>query len=682
MLGQAELDDLLSRREKINYDIHPLGPDTSISCCALRQELAKEANVPSVNKKGPEESLSGKIRSFFGFGGARKNGNALPPKTRFSIFYFLIALLLIAYLQQFLFAPKVETIPYGQFKQSLAEGNVTKLIIGPENITGTTKGKDKKPDQRFTTVRVDDPNLVKELDERKVDYSGLYESKFLSTLLSWLVPIAIFFLIWRFAMKKMGPGMGVMSFAKSKAKLFAQSEMKVTFADVAGIDEAEGELLEVVEFLKYPEKFQKLGGRIPKGVLLVGSPGTGKTLLAKAVAGEAKVPFFSISGSEFVEMFVGVGASRVRDLFSQAASQAPCIIFIDELDALGKARGMNVLGGNDEREQTLNQLLVEMDGFQSNKGVIIMAATNRPEILDPALLRPGRFDRQVVIDRPDIKGREAILKIHSNNVRLGPDVDLGKIASLTPGFVGADLANLVNEAALLAARKDKETVSSAEFDEAIDRVVGGLEKKNRVMNPLEKEIVAFHESGHAIVAESLEHADHVHKISIIPRGIGALGYTQQRPTEDRYLMTRSELLDRLAVLLGGRVAEELVFGETSTGAQNDLQRATDIARSMVAEYGMSDLLGPVTYERPRQAMFLPESFSHAKTYSETRATQIDEEISNVMEKAQERVRNILSERRQVLNDLARLLSQKEMVQGEELRKMLSESAAKTETAPS
>ena len=636
--------------------------------------------MPSMEKKGPEESLSDKVRSFFGLRDSQKNKSALPPKAHFSIWYFLIALLLFTYLQQYFFSPKVETIPYSQFKQNLAENSVTKLIIGPENISGTTKGKDKKPDQQFTTVRVDDPNLVKELDERKIDYSGLYESKFLSTLLSWLIPIAIFFLIWRFAMKKMGPGMGVMSFAKSKAKLFAQSEMKVTFADVAGIDEAKGELLEVVEFLKYPEKFQKLGGRIPKGVLLVGSPGTGKTLLAKAVAGEAKVPFFSISGSEFVEMFVGVGASRVRDLFSQAASQAPCIIFIDELDALGKARGMNVLGGNDEREQTLNQLLVEMDGFQSNKGVIIMSATNRPEILDPALLRPGRFDRQVMIDRPDIKGREAILKIHSKNVLLGPDVDLGKIASLTPGFVGADLANLVNEAALLAARKDKETVGSAEFDEAIDRVVGGLEKKNRVMNPLEKEIVAFHESGHAIVAESLKHADPVHKISIIPRGIGALGYTQQRPTEDRYLMTRSELLDRLAVFLGGRVAEELVFGEISTGAQNDLQRATDIARSMVAEYGMSDLLGPVTYERPRQAMFLPESYGQTKTYSETRAAQIDEEISSVMEKAQERVRSILSERRKVLNDLACLLSEKEMVQGEELRKMLSESARETAAA--
>ena len=640
----------------------------------------KEANVPSIGRKEPEENLVEKIRSFFGLRNGQKNKNALPPKAHFSIWYFLIALLLITYLQQYLFSPKVETIPYSQFKQNLAEGTVGKLTIGPENITGTLKGKDKKPDQRFVTIRVDDPSLVKELDERKIDYSGFYESKFLSTLLSWIVPIAIFFLIWRYAMKKMGPGMGVMSFSKSKAKLFAQNETKITFADVAGIDEARQELQEVVEFLKNPEKFQKLGGRIPKGVLLVGAPGTGKTLLAKAVAGEAKVPFFTISGSEFVEMFVGVGASRVRDLFSQATSQAPCIIFIDELDALGKARGMNVFGGNDEREQTLNQLLVEMDGFESNKGVIIMAATNRPEILDPALLRPGRFDRQVVIDRPDINGREAILKIHSRNVLLSPDVDLRKIASLTPGFVGADLANLVNEAALLAARKNKEAVDSSEFDEAVDRVVGGLEKKNRVMNPKEKEIVAFHESGHAIVAESVKYADPVHKISIIPRGIGALGYTQQRPTEDRYLMTRPELLDRLAVLLGGRVAEELVFGEISTGAQNDLQRATDIARSMVAEYGMSDLLGPVTYDRPRQPMFLPESYSPAKTYSETRATQIDEEISSVMEKAEERVRNILSERRNVLDDLARLLSQKEMVQGEELREMLSKSVSEIAAA--
>jgi len=592
----------------------------------------------------------------------------------FSIWYFLITFLLIFYLQQYFFSPNVETIPYSQFKQNLVEGNVTKLIIGPEHINGTLKGKDNKREQDFTTIRVDDPNLVKELDEHKVRYSGLYESKLLSGIISWVLPIGIMFLIWRYAMKKMGPGMGVMSFGKSKAKLFAENETMVTFADVAGIDEAKEELQEVVEFLKNPAKFQKLGGRIPKGVLLVGPPGTGKTLLAKAVAGEAKVPFFSISGSEFVEMFVGVGASRVRDLFSQAASQAPCIIFIDELDALGKARGVNAFGGNDEREQTLNQLLVEMDGFESNKGVIIMSATNRPEILDPALLRPGRFDRQVLLDRPDINGREAILKIHSRKVLLGPDVDLRKIAGLVPGFAGADLANLVNEAALLAARKDKETVGAAEFDAAIDRVIGGLEKKNRVMNPQEKEIVAFHESGHAIVAESVKHADRVHKISIIPRGIAALGYTQQQPTEDRYLMTRPELLDRLAVLLGGRVAEELVFGEISTGAQNDLQRATAIARSMVAEYGMSDLLGLVTYESARQPLFLPENYTPNKTYSETMATQIDEEISSVMEQTHQRVRNILSERRKVLDDLAHLLSEKEIVQGEELRQMLSESA--------
>ncbi|MDI6756153.1 MAG: ATP-dependent zinc metalloprotease FtsH, partial [Thermodesulfobacteriota bacterium] len=535
------------------------------------------------------------------------------------------------------------------------------------------KGREGKRDQDFVTVRVDDPGLIKDLDEHKVNYSGLYQSKFLNNLLSWIIPLGLFFVIWRYAMKRMGPGMGVMSFSKSKAKVFAEDGTKITFADVAGIDEAKEELQEVVEFLKTPGKFQKLGGRIPKGVLLVGAPGTGKTLLAKAVAGEANVPFFSISGSEFVEMFVGVGAARVRDLFSQATSQAPCIIFIDELDALGKARGINVMGGHDEREQTLNQLLVEMDGFESNKGVIIMAATNRPEILDPALLRPGRFDRQVLVDRPDINGREAILKIHSKHVLLSPEVDLRKIAARTPGFVGADLANLVNESALLAARKNKEQVNVADFDEAIDRVIAGLEKRKRVMSPKEKEIIAYHESGHALVAESVDHAEPVHKISIIPRGIAALGYTQQQPTEDRYLLTRSELLDRLAVLLGGRVAEELVFGEISTGAQNDLQRATDIARSMVAEYGMSERLGLVSYERERRPMFLPESFNASKTYSEEKAAQIDEEISRVIGEAHQRVQLILSERRNILDNLARLLLEKEIVQGEDLRKMLGKS---------
>jgi len=636
--------------------------------------------MPSNGKKEPIEDLKDKLRSFFGPRDPQKKKDAYPPKTHFSIWYFLIAFLLFTYLQQYFLSRKVETIPYGQFKQALAEGNVSKLTIGPENITGTLTGKEKKG-QQFTTIRVDDPGLVKELDEHKVDYSGRYESKFLSSILSWVLPIGIMFLIWRFAMKKMGPGMGVMSFSKSKAKLFAENETRVTFADVAGIDEAKEELQEVVEFLSNPGKFQKLGGRIPKGVLLVGPPGTGKTLLARAVAGEAKVPFFSISGSEFVEMFVGVGAARVRDLFSQATRQAPCIIFIDELDALGKARRMNVMGGHDEQEQTLNQLLVEMDGFETNKGVIIMAATNRPEILDPALLRPGRFDRQVLVDRPDINGREAILRIHSRNVLLSLDVDLRKVAGRTPGFVGADLANLVNEAALLAARKNKEVVGAADFDEAVDRVVGGLQKKSRVMNAQEKKIVAFHESGHAIVAESVEHADPVHKISIIPRGIAALGYTQQQPTEDRYLMTRSELLDRLAVLLGGRVAEEQVFGEISTGAQNDLQRATDIARSMVTEYGMSDLMGLATYERAGQPMFLPEGFTPSKTYSEKKSAQIDDEVSRVIDEAHQRVRGILSAHRKVLDELADLLSREEVVEGEELRKMLGKAPAETSPPP-
>jgi cell division protease FtsH len=627
------------------------------------------------------ENIKEKLNSFLGFQAPPKKKRGMPPKTQFSIWYFVVAFLLFTLAQQYLLSPSVETIPYSRFKQYLAEGQVHTLTLGPERIAGTLKSIEGQKAPNFTAIRVEDPNLVTELEAHRVNYSGLYESKFLSTVLSWILPIGIFFLIWRYAMKRMGPGQGVMSFSKSKAKLFAQGGTKVTFADVAGIDEARDELQEVVEFLKNPGKFQKLGGKIPKGVLLLGAPGTGKTLLAKAVAGEADVPFFSISGSEFVEMFVGVGAARVRDLFSQATASAPCIIFIDELDALGKARGINVMGGNDEREQTLNQLLVEMDGFESNKGVIIMAATNRPEILDPALLRPGRFDRSILVDRPDINGREAILKIHSQKVRLSPEVNLHQIAARTPGFVGADLANLVNEAALLAARKSKEEVGPADFDEAIDRVVGGLEKKKRVMSPKEKEIIAFHESGHALVAESVEQADPVHKISIIPRGVAALGYTQQQPIEDRYLMTRSELLDRLAVFLGGRVAEELVFAETSTGAQNDLQRATDIVRSMVTEYGMSDRLGLVTYERERRPMFLPDSFSPGKTYSEEKAGQIDGEISRIIGEAHERVRGILSERRKILDDLARLLLEKEVVQGEELRKMLGKTPKETLPAP-
>ncbi len=638
--------------------------------------MSKGNKMASNDNKDPISNLSEKLRVFFGIND-EKNKTEPPVKARFKVWHIILAALIFSYLWPLLFSSKTETISYSQFKQYIDQGIAGELVIGPDNIKGILAGT---PDKAFTTVRVTDPDLVKDLSERNVGYAGRYENKFLVTLLSWVLPLGFFYLIWRFAMNKMGAGTGVMSFGKSKAKIFAESDTKVSFADVAGIDEAREELEEVVDFLKTPEKFQKLGGRIPKGVLLVGPPGTGKTLLARAVAGEAKVPFFSISGSEFVEMFVGVGAARVRDLFSQAAAQAPCIIFIDELDALGKARGMNVMGGHDEREQTLNQLLVEMDGFETNKGVILMAATNRPEILDPALMRPGRLDRQVLVDRPDINGREAILKIHSRDVTLGPEVDLRGIAGRTPGFVGADLANIINEAALLAARNDKETIRPADFDEAIDRVVGGLQKKNRVMNAMEKEIVAFHESGHAIVAESVDHADPVHKISIIPRGIAALGYTQQQPTEDRYLMTRSELTDRLAVFLGGRVAEELVFDEISTGAQNDLQRASDMARAMVAEYGMSESLGLVSYERPRRPMFPPDGFSSGKQYSEAKAAQIDDEVSRIMEEAHQRVRRILSERRTVLDDLARLLSQKESVQGEELRQMLAAAVGKRAAA--
>jgi len=463
-------------------------------------------------------------------------------------------------------------------------------------------------------------------------------------------------------MKRMGAASGLVSLGKSKAKVYMEKQTGVTFQDVAGIDEARAELMEIVDFLKTPDKYKRLGGKIPKGVLLAGAPGTGKTLLAKAVAGEAGVPFFSMSGSEFVEMFVGMGAARVRDLFAQAQQKAPCIIFIDELDALGKARGMNPMGGHDEREQTLNQLLVEMDGFESNKGVIIMAATNRPEILDPALLRPGRFDRQVVLDRPDLKGREKILQVHSKNVSMGPDVNLVEIAARTAGFVGADLANLVNEAALRAARRGSETVAMQDFDEAAERIVAGLERKNRVMNPVEKETVAYHEAGHALVAESRPNADRVTKVSIIPRGVAALGYTLQTPTEDRYLMRRAELLDRIDVLLGGRVAEEIVFGDVSTGAQNDLQRVTDLARHMVTQYGMSEALGLVTFEEPRTNPFLnPAGASRSREYSEKTAQTIDDEIREIIGAARERVRTTLTQRRGALDALAKLLLEKEVV---------------------
>jgi cell division protease FtsH len=590
-------------------------------------------------------------------------------KTHFTIWYFLIAFLVILLIQNYFMARKGEDIiSYSEFKEAIRADKIKDLTITDESISGVRETENGP--RRFQAVRVVDPDLVKDLEAHHVKFTGKIDSKWLTNILSWILPLVFFFFIWRLLFSRIGPETGVMSFGKSRAKIYAEKEKKISFADVAGIDEAKEELKEVVEFLKNPGKFQRLGGKIPKGVLLVGAPGTGKTLLARAVAGEANVPFFSISGSDFVEMFVGVGAARVRDLFGQAQNQAPCIIFIDELDALGKARGVNPMGRHDEQEQTLNQLLAEMDGFDANVGVIIMAATNRPEILDPALLRPGRFDRHVVVDRPDLGGREEILKIHARNVTLSPEVDLKVIASRTPGFVGADLANIVNEAALLAARKNKESVEMADFEEAIDRVVAGLEKKNRLMSKKEKEIVAFHESGHAIVASLVPNADPVRRISIIPRGIAALGYTLQLPTEDRYLMTRSELLDRLAVLLGGRVAEEIIFEEISTGAHNDLQRATNIATSMVKEYGMSEKLGYVTFEKEKQPLFLPSSFLSSKEYSEDTARQIDVEVKKIIDETYLRVKEILTSRKDKLEVLARLLLEKEVVEEADLKKII------------
>ena len=590
-------------------------------------------------------------------------------KTHFTIWYFVIAFLIVLLIQNYIVTKKTEdVIPYSEFKQALRANKISDLTITQETISG--ERETEKGPRRFTAVRVEDSDLVKELETYRVKYTGKVESKWVTNILSWIIPLVFFFFIWRLLFSRIGPESSVMSFGKSRAKIYAEKEKKVTFTDVAGIDEAKDELKEVVEFLKNPKKFQRLGGKIPKGVLLVGMPGTGKTLLARAVAGEANVPFFSISGSDFVEMFVGVGAARVRDLFAQAQNHAPCIIFIDELDALGKARGVNPLGRHDEQEQTLNQLLAEMDGFDPNTGVIIMAATNRPEILDPALLRPGRFDRHVLVDRPDIIGREEILKIHTRHVKLSPDVDLKVIASRTPGFVGADLANIVNEAALLAARKNKEAVEMSDIEEAIDRVIAGLEKKRRLMSKKEKEIVAFHESGHAIVASLLPNADPVRRISIIPRGISALGYTLQLPTEDRYLMTKTELLDRLAVLMGGRVAEEIVFGEVSTGAHNDLQRATDIASSMVKEYGMSEKLGYVTFEKEKKPFFLSSTFGSTREYSEETAKQIDEEVKKIVDVTYQKAREILTAKRDKLENLARLLLEKEVVEEEDLKKIL------------
>ena len=537
-------------------------------------------------------------------------------QARFSALYVAAAIIVLVFLQSWLLAPQAKEIPMSRLIEWVREGRVAQVSFGEREIRGVLKeplpgAEAPGPDwlARFTTwtpgtlivvVRipgVDDAPLLRELETHKVEFSGRIESTLVRDLIfGWLLPIGVMAAIWIFLMRRMGGGpTQALTFGRSKVKIYDRKELKTTFADVAGVDEAKAELMEVVDFLRNPQKYQRLGGRIPKGVLIVGPPGSGKTLLARAVAGEADVPFFFLSGSEFVEMFVGVGAARVRDLFEQAKEKAPCIVFIDELDAIGKSRAgaTGFVGGHDEREQTLNQLLVEMDGFDASKGVIIMAATNRPEVLDAALLRPGRFDRQVVVDRPDVRGRDAILRVHARHVRLAPDVNLQVIAARTPGFAGADLANIVNEAALLAARKGKDAVEQSELEEAIDRVIAGMERRSLVLSETERDIVAHHEMGHALVAFSVPHADPVHKVTIIPRGVGALGMTYQLPTEDRYLLRRSELEDRIAVLLGGHVAEELVYGELSTGAHNDLERATALARAMVMRYGMSERLGPI-----------------------------------------------------------------------------------------
>ena len=593
------------------------------------------------------------------------------PSKPTALWWVLGVLTLLAVGQAYFLAPAGRQLSYSEFKALVRSGQVAEVAVGDSLIHGTLK-KSENGATTFTTTRIEDPKLVEELDAASVKYSGEVVSRWLPEVLGWVVPILLLIAAWSFFFRRIGGAEGgVMSFARSKAKIYAEDDVKTTFQDVAGVDEAAQELREIVEFLKNPRKFTNLGGKIPKGVLLVGPPGTGKTLLARAVAGEAKVPFFSLSGSEFVEMFVGVGAARVRDLFAQAEAKAPCIVFIDELDALGKARVQSPIGSHEEREQTLNQLLAEMDGFDARKAIIIMAATNRPEVLDAALLRPGRFDRQVLVDKPDVKGREEVLKIHVRNVKLDPSVDLRKVAVRTAGFAGADLANLVNEAALLAARRDGTAVEMRDFNEAIDRLVAGLEKK-RVMNTREREIVAYHEAGHAIVASVLPNMDPVHKISIVARGFGALGYTMQLPLEDRYLMQKGDLLNQLAILLGGRSAEEIAVGEISTGAQNDLQRVTDVARAMVTEWGMSEKLGMVNYDSSRRGRFLDVAMPADRgNYSEETARLIDEEVKAIIAGAHEVARRVLRDNRDILERVTRFLLEKEVMEGEELRAMFA-----------
>ena len=591
-----------------------------------------------------------------------------------------VSLLVLIAVQLLTLRAPAQSIDYSDFRRLVAARQVDDLEITPTQITGSVHMPGAGPlltasaaqaltaqgsPWRFTTVRVADDHLSDELAQAGIRYRGASDSTWMGTVFSWIVPVIAFFFVWSLLMRRGGAMQDFMGVGKSKPRVYVQKETGVTFDDIAGIDEAKAELQQIVEFLRNAERYRRLGGKIPKGVLIVGAPGTGKTLLAKAVAGEASVPFFSISGSAFVEMFVGVGAARVRDLFEQAQQKAPCIVFIDELDALGKVRGTGASSGNDEREQTLNQLLVEMDGFQPNSGVIIMAATNRPEILDPALLRPGRFDRHIAIDRPDLIGRRQILSVHVKHVKLAADVDLAELASRTPGFVGADLANVVNEAALHAAELDKPAVDMSDFDEAIDRAMAGMERKSRVMNAQEKVIIAHHEAGHALVAQSRVNSDPVKKVSIIPRGVAALGYTQQVPTEDRYVLRKSELLDRLDVLLGGRVAEEIAFGDVSTGAENDLERATAMARHMVERYGMSERVGLTTLNSTTYPV--P---GDGTRYSESTARLVDEEVRRLLREAHERVERTLRERREPLERIAKRLLECEVIDHETLIRLI------------
>ena len=598
---------------------------------------------------------------------------------KYSIWYVLIVVWFVLILHNMIFQFfSVERVPYSEFIKALQGGKVVEVAVTQDRIQGKMKfEKDGIETERvFSTVRVDS-DLSGLLEKYNVTFKGVVESNFFKNLASWAIPIFIFVGIWYFMMKRLASQQGsFLTLGKKKAKVYVEDEVGVTFEDAAGVDEAKEELVEVIEFLKYPEKFTRLGGKLPKGILLVGPPGTGKTLLARAVAGESGVPFFSMSGSEFVELFVGMGAARVRDLFAQAKGKAPCIIFIDELDALGKARGMGMAGGHDEREQTLNQLLVEMDGFDPTIGVILMAATNRPEILDPALLRPGRFDRHILVDRPDKIGRADILRVHLQEISAVSNLDVDAIAGMTPGFVGADLANLVNEATLLAVRHNKEEVGMAEFQEAVERIVAGLEKKNRLINETERKIVAYHEIGHALVALSLPGTDPVRKVSIIPRGVAALGYTLQVPTEDRFLMSKSELLSKIAVALGGRAAEEIKFKDVSTGAHNDLSRATDIARSMVKEYGMSPQLGHIYFEKERRQQYMFDmGMTPSKDYSEKTAEVIDHEIKTIIDQQYQTAKEILNRHEKVLNEGAALVLKEENIEGDRLKKLLESEKA-------